>query len=358
MNANWYKQLSLACSATSLRKALLLICSVLLLLSLAACRDCDTLAKRETKSNAVVQADTTTVKIRFLPKWLHQAQFAGVYMANAKGYYRDRGLSVEIQYGGPEHSATTSLRDGYTDITCLNIFHAIRYSEQEKPLVYLAQLFQKNPSMLIGKKRTDLNSLEDLKGKKIGIWGGEYGEHIQLFLKDLDLETESVRVNWSVNLLLSNAIDLSNVMSYNEYHRILMAGLDPDELFVLLFKDIGYDVVDDGLVTTREFYENNPQACLDFTAATMQGWLYAFEHPEEALDEILRIMRQYHLPANRNHQAWMLEVIKDLILDYPEGIGVLSRNDYDKVCELMEKHKVIRNRIDYKRFYPFAQETK
>ena len=69
-------------------------------------------------------------------------------------------------------------------------------------------------------------------------------------------------------------------------------------------------------------------------------------------------MRQYPLPANRNHQAWMLEVIKDLVLDHPEGIGVLSRNDYDKVCDLMEKHKVIRNRIDYERFYPFAQEKK
>lgn len=54
----------------------------------------------------------------------------------------------------------------------------------------------------------------------------------------------------------------------------------------------------------------------------------------------------------------MLEVIKDLVLDHPEGIGVLSRNDYDKVCDLMEKHKVIRNRIDYERFYPFAQEKK
>jgi NitT/TauT family transport system substrate-binding protein len=351
-------QLFLACSANTLRRVLLFIYSALLLLFLTACRDHDAPAKSETKSDAMIQEDTTTVKIRFLPKWLHQAQFAGVYMANAKGYYRDRGLSVEIQYGGPDHSATTSLRDGFTDITCLSIFHAIRYNEQEKPLVYLAQLFQKNPNMLIGRKRAGLSSLEDIKGKKIGIWGGEYGEHVTLFLKDMDLETESVRVNWSVNLLLSNAIDLSNVMTYNEYHRVLMAGLDPDELFIVPFRDIGYDMVDDGLVTTREFYENNPQACLDFTAATMQGWLYAFEHPEEALDETLRIMRQYHLPANRNHQAWMLEVIKDLVLDHPEGIGVLSRNDYDKVCDLMEKHKVIRNRIDYERFYPFAQGKK
>ena len=83
-------QLFLACSANSLRRVLLFIYSALLLLSLAACRDCDVPAKSETKPDAMVQEDTTTVKIRFLPKWLHQAQFAGIYMANAKGYYRDR----------------------------------------------------------------------------------------------------------------------------------------------------------------------------------------------------------------------------------------------------------------------------
>lgn len=293
-------------------------------------------------------------QIRFLPKWLHQAQFAGIYMASAKGFYRDRGLDVEIQYGGPNHPPYPSLVAGDTDITYLNLVTALTVSDPQRPLVNLAQIFQKNATLLLGKKSAQLNSLNDLKGKRIGVWRGESGDQVRLLLQAMGIDAEVVPIDWSVNLLLNDAIDLMNVMHYNEYHRVLMAGLDPQELFVLDFADYGYDLVDDGLYATQDFYLANTQTCKDFAEATMDGWLYALDHPEETVNETVRIMRQYHLPANRSHQRWMLNSIRALVLAHPGGVGYLNKADFDKVQELLLTYQPNHPRVDYQSFYPHA----
>ncbi len=52
-----------------------------------------------------------------------------------------------------------------------------------------------------------------------------------------------------------------NVMRYNEYHQIIQAGIDPEDLFSVAFADIGLNVADNGLYTTREFYTKHPKQC-------------------------------------------------------------------------------------------------
>lgn len=279
-------------------------------------------------------------------------------MASAKGYYRDRGLDVEIQYGGPNHPPYASLIEGSTDITYLNLATALIHYDPQRPIVNLAQIFQKNATLLLGKKSPRLNSLQDLKGKRISVWRGESGDQVRLLLAAMGVEAEIVPIDWSVNLLLNDAIDLMNVMHYNEFHRVLMAGLDIHELFVLDFAEHGYDLVDDGLYTTWDYYNNNPQTCSDFAEATLDGWLYALDHPEETVTETLRIMRQYHLPANRAHQTWMLNSVRALVLAHPGEVGYLREADFNKVRELVLANQLNTVKVEYPSFYPHAVQKR
>jgi NitT/TauT family transport system substrate-binding protein len=141
-------------------------------------------------------------------------------------------------------------------------------------------------------------------------------------------------------------------MWYNEYHTILNAGLDPDELSVFFLKDQGLDLPEDGLYALEKTVKNDPDLADEFTRASLEGWDYAFAHPEEALDIIIRQMRAAKIPANRMHQKWMLARMRDLIL--AQGVrsasGLLKQGDYESTGRILLKDGMIRKVPDFSDF--------
>jgi NitT/TauT family transport system substrate-binding protein len=309
-------------------------------------------------TSSVAEDSIGLFKIRYRLKWLHQAQFAGVYMAKEKGFYLARGLDVEILQGGLDNPPYKSLIEGDSDISDMNLITALINYDKGPPLVNLAQISQKNCTYLVGKKSSGIRSIQDLRGKKVGVWRDEAGEHVRLFLESLDIDINIIPVDWSVNLLLNDAIDMMNVMSYNEYHRILMAGLDKDELVAFDLKDYHYDLVDDGIYATKPYYDRYTKQCQDFAEATLQGWKYALNHRGEALNLVLRYLRESHLPANPEHQNWMLSFMPGRILENPSKAGFLEERDFDLVQSILLDGGLVKQAVKYEEFYPNAREKK
>ncbi len=299
-------------------------------------------------------ADLFTIRYRL--KWLYQAQFAGVFMAQEKGFYARQGLNVEILPGGLEYPPYQSLISGSADVTSINLIYAIHNYHSGPGVVNLAQISQKNSTLLVGKKTSGIKTLRDLRGKKVGVWRDESGEYVRHFLEEQNLGIQVVPIEWSVSLLLSDAVDMMNVMDYNEYHRILMAGLDEDELVTFNLGDYGFDIIDDGLYTTRDFYALHPEQCRAFANATLEGWKYALEHREETLDVVLKYQKMAHLPANRSHQAWMLDKMRDRVMENPDKLGWLDPADFERAQAILLRYKLLSQPVDYHEFYP--QETK
>lgn len=339
---------------TRLMRLGLIMCVILLAQFASSCQPRD----RDASGNSVRVKGSGSLRkqqltrIRFRPQWLHQAQFAGVYMALERGFYRNYGLDVQLQSGGPDFPAYESLVQGKSDIVTLFLSSALNHHSSEQPLVNLAQVSQRSAIMLVGKRSPSLNSVEDLNGKMIGLWRNDFREPSLIYFREKGLNVEAVPIDWSVNLLLNNAIDMMNVMLYNEYHQVLMAGLNREELFEIRLSEQGYNLLEDGLYTTAEYYQNNREACDHFAEATMDGWIYALNHTEETLDVVVRLMRQDHIAANRPHQAWMLDKMKELVLADPESIGRLKPEDFEFAQNLLFKHQLLEQKIDYRSFYP------
>lgn len=290
--------------------------------------------------------------IRFLPQWHHQAQFAGVYMAFKKGFYSDYGINVEILAGGPDRPAYESVSSGITDVTQLFLLTALTRDALRNNLVNLAQISQKSSLMLIGKKARGINTLKDFNHKKIGLWRTDFRELSLIFLEKNKLDMNIINVDSTINLFLNDVVDVMNVMRYNEYHQMIQAGINEDELFTIPFSEYGMNIIEDGLYTTREFYQNHPTECRNFAEATMDGWLYAINHQEETLDTVLDIMRRHHIRANRAHQAWMLREMREVILAYPEGIGELRESDFTAARNLLLQQQLPATQQKYQEFYP------
>ena len=86
--------------------------------------------------------------------------------------------------------------------------------------------------------------------------------------------------------------------------------------------------------------------------ASLEGWNYAFAHPDETLDIVLNYMREAKLPASRMHQKWMLDQLHDLIM--PKGnqkvTGDLTYNDYKTAGHILLKAGEIQTIPDFNAF--------
>src|SRR5207245_9226802 len=109
-------------------------------------------------------------------KWVTQAQFAGYYVAKAKGFYDAEGLDVDIKPGGPDIAPEQVIAGGGADVIVDWMGGALAAREQGEKLVNIAQFFQKSAQMTTCRKDSGIKTPADFKGKTIGVWfgGNEY----------------------------------------------------------------------------------------------------------------------------------------------------------------------------------------
>ena len=108
-------------------------------------------------------------------------------------------------------------------------------------------------------------------------------------------------------------------MSYNEFFQLKLAGQRIKDDQVLYMRDIGYNVPEDGVYVTLDFYQKHHAEVVKFAEATRKGWEWAVENPEEALDIVMLTMRQNGIAGNMISQEWMLKEILKQLADKDTG---------------------------------------
>lgn len=293
--------------------------------------------------------------ITFLPHWLPQAQFAGFYVAEEKGFYRKHGIKPVILRGGPERPALADLKSGKADIVTLWLTSALQAQSPQFRLVNLGQLVQRSALMLIARKDSGIAAVQDLQGKRVSLWQGDLSIQPHAFFKKYHLQVKVVPQASTPNLFLRGGVDAASAMWYNEYHTILNAGINPDELTTFLFADYGLNFPEDGIYVTEKTFRKDPEAFCAFVEASLEGWRYAFTHPDEATDIVMRRLNSEKLPANRVHQLWMLKRMRDIFDAEKSVIGVLHEEDFLTVAGTLQSSGLIRT---YPSFEQFAVRCK
>jgi NitT/TauT family transport system substrate-binding protein len=250
--------------------------------------------------------------IVFTPQWTAQAQFAGYYVAEAKGFYREAGLTVKIEHPSATMSAMTRLKNNQCQATTLQLCQAMEMIEEGMPLVNILQTSMNNAMVIVSARGQDPLTQ---KGAKVGIWSVGFGQlAICMSIKD-HLNYKWVRFAQNVNLFLSGALDATLAMSYNEYYQLIQAGLEITDQNVYRFCDHGYNVQEDGVYMTREFYTEHRDQAMKFAQASQKGWEWAAQHPEEALDIVMKYVDRDHIATNRTMQRLMLNEVLRLQVD-------------------------------------------
>ncbi|MGR3484792.1 MAG: ABC transporter substrate-binding protein [Paracoccaceae bacterium] len=272
-------------------------------------------------------------------QWVTQAQFAGYYAALENGYYEEEGLDVTIQPGGPDIAPPQVLAGGGADVMLNWMPSALAARERGLPVVNIAQPFKSSGLMLTCWADTGIEGPQDFRGKTIGVWffGNEYP--FLSWMSQEGIPTEGgedgvtvLKQGFNVDPLLQRQADCISTMTYNEYGQVLDAGVSEDELVTFKYEDQGVATLEDGMYVLEENLEDPEfvDKMVRFVRASMRGWEWAGENPEEAAGIIL----DYDETGAQTeaHQVRMMGEIAKLT----EGsTGALEEADYQRTVDTL-----------------------
>ena len=232
-------------------------------------------------------ADDVTLQL----KWVTQAQFAGYYVAQAKGFYEEEGLNVTIKPGGPDIAPSQVIAGGGADVVVDWMPSALAAREKGLALVNIAQPFASSGMMLTCLKETGIAAPADFADKTLGVWffGNEYP--FLSWMSQLGLATDGsaggvtvLKQGFNVDPLLQKQAACISTMTYNEYWQVIDAGLTPEDLVTFKYQDMGVATLEDGLYVLEDKLADPAfeDKMVRFVRASMKGWKYAEANSDEA----------------------------------------------------------------------------
>jgi len=268
-------------------------------------------------------------------KWVTQAQFAGYYVARDKGFYEEENLDVTINPGGPDIAPEQVIAGGGADVITTWMAAALAARERGVPLVNIAQPFKQGGLQVNCLKENGIETTDDFAGKTMGVWffGNEYPFYA--WMASLGLETDGADENgvtvikqaFSADPLLQGQADCISTMTYNEYRQILQGGITEEELVTFNYLEEGFGMLEDGLYVLEDRLADPEfrDQMVRFVRASMKGWKYAEENPEEAAQIVLD--NDASGAQTLDHQVYMMGEVAKLTAGTD---GALDPADYEQ----------------------------
>lgn len=320
-----------------LSKRVLMASFLLLVWLLAACGG---------PSTPTPTAPETLTPLTLNLQWVTQTQFAGYYVALEKGWYKEEGLDLTIRPGGPDLSAIDAVRTGTAQFGTSLLADIIVTSQQSNDLKSIAQIQQMNGLLLVAKKSSGISQPKDFSGKKVGVWLGNWEAQFDALVAKEGLNSNEftlVSQGFSMDAFLNGELDVASAMVYNEYYAVLESGIKAEDLSIIDYADYGLDFPGDVLFTSAQFAQENPEICVKMLRATLRGWQYAIEHPEEAVDIVMKADKSGVL--TRDHQLSMMREIAKLVSVNIRPVGYTDRADVRRTIDTLYSYKVLNTEV-------------
>ncbi len=283
-------------------------------------------------------------KFVFTPQSTAQAQFAGYYVALEKGFYAEEGLDVEIAHPYATASAVDNIRTGVCQATILPLSLAMRTIDGGLPLVNILQTSMNSATVIISRWGADPLTL---RGAKVAAFRAGFGQLARSFAEMENLDYEWILAASVKNIFIAGAVDATLARSYDEYYQLLQTRIIQPDTGIYRFEEHEYNVQQEGVYVTREYYETHKAQAEAFARASRRGWEWAEKNPEKTLDLVMRYVREFRIATNRTLQALMLKEVIRLQHDHDSGIKEfrLRPDMVDKADDMLEKAGMLKRRI-------------
>ncbi len=272
-------------------------------------------------------------------RWHHQFQFAGYYAALEKGYYKQAGLDVIIHAGTPEKKPVLEVLQGHAQYGVANselLLERLRGA----PLVALAAIYQHSPYVLLARKDAGIFSPSDLVGKKVMLINQSMDADFVAMFNNEGIDISRLHVipsSYKINDLVDRKVDAFNSYLSNEPYFLKQQGV---EFTILNPRNYGVDFYSDILFTTEEELRQNPERVKAFRQASLEGWYYAMDHPQEIIDLLLN---KYKVNKSRDHLEFEADAIRSLIIPDVIDLGHMNPWRWRHMAETFIKAGMVEN---------------
>jgi ABC-type nitrate/sulfonate/bicarbonate transport system substrate-binding protein/serine phosphatase RsbU (regulator of sigma subunit) len=235
--------------------------------------------------------------------WKDQFEFAGYYIAKELGFYSEVGLNPELKEFDFGIDIVDEVVSGRSDFG-IGYSSIIIEKAKGREIRGISATFQSSPAVLITKKRHDIKTISDLRGKILNISYDEVsysGIRAMLQSNGIDFSgIKNVKNNYDLNLFIEDKIDGYFAYRSNEPFILKERGIDTS---IWSPVDYGFDFYDDILFTSQKLINSSPEVVKNFYEATMKGWDYAFSNIEESVD----IIYHKYNSQNKSKEALLFE---------------------------------------------------
>ncbi len=227
--------------------------------------------------------DKPLAKVTLQLNWLHEAEFAGYYVAQAKGFYEDQGLEVTILEGGPSQPARERVMNGEATFAVTSFAEQRDLVTAGKPSVAVMAAFQIPPLTIFSLRDSNIRDPRDLVSRKVGVTTDYWRKVLEQTLTAAGVdpkEVTEVKVEvGDLQKLYDGTVDAWLGYAQDEPIRATIAGHQVNNIFPADFGIGGYEGL---VIATQSTIDTSPDMVRAFVKASEDGWRYAIENPDEA----------------------------------------------------------------------------
>jgi len=269
-------------------------------------------------------------------KWVHQAQFAGLYVAKEQGYYAEENIDVTLVEGGTGINALEHLVTGQADFAIAAPDAILVQRSLGDPLVAIATIYRKSPVVFISLAGSGIKRPADLIGRSIALTGPiDLELQFYALINKLGINIQQIEIrphSYDLTAFTQGEVDSTAIYSIGGLLRLRQQGYQMNMIWP---SDYGVHMYADTIVTTEQLVTNRPDLVTRFLRATLRGWQDAIRNPDAAVSSTLIYAKE----IDQELQTLMLDASIPLIHTGEDHVGWMRVEVWEGMQSiLLEQH--------------------
>ncbi|MBU2600872.1 MAG: ABC transporter substrate-binding protein [Actinobacteria bacterium] len=278
--------------------------------------------------------------------WTHQSNFSGFYAAEQRGFYAAEGLAVTFVEGGPQVDLLSPVLDGTAQFGVTGADELIKARAQGRPVRALATIYRRSPVVYISLAELGITRPQEFAGKTIRVAPN--------LIASLHAMTARVGVppdQYDEVTLPSDlaAFATGEVPVWGGFIDGLAVAAQQAgyEINIVYPDDYGVHFYGHTVFATDDFIEQNPDLVLRFVRATLQGWDYIIQDPEQNGD----LVALYNPTADVALENLRMSIMLPLVNTGQDHIGWMRPETWTGMEKTLREQGVITQPLDVTQVY-------